>query len=160
LKNFRNKYNSLDPALLAEAEANGYTMQDIVTIASLIEKETDGSDRKNISSVIYNRLKDTSGRHGTLAMLNIDAALIYVLPEGTSKITSADKELDSPYNLYKNAGLPPSAIANPGLASLKAALDPANTNYYYYALGTDGKHHFSRTLQEHNNFLNSGRYAG
>jgi len=160
LKNFRNKYNTLDKTLLAQAEANGYTMQDIVTVASLIEKETDGNDRKNISSVIYNRLKDTNGRHGTLGMLNIDAALLYVLPEGTAKITAADKEIDSPYNLYKYAGLPPSAIANPGLASLKAALDPENTNYYYYALGTDGKHHFSRTLQEHNNFLNSGRYAG
>jgi len=160
LKNFKNKYNSLDPELLAQAEANGYTMKDIVTIASLIEKETDGSDRKKIASVIYNRLNDTDGRHGTLAMLNIDASLLYVLPEGTTQITAADKELDSPYNLYKYAALPPSAIANPGLASLEAALEPENTRYYYYALGKDGRHHFSRTLQEHNNFLNSGNYAG
>lgn len=160
LKNFNNKYKSLDAELVLEAEKKGFTMKDIVTIASLIEKETDGSDRKRIASVIYNRLQDTNGRHGTLGMLNIDAALLYALPEGTTKITAADKELDSPYNLYKYAALPPTAIANPGLSSLKAALEPEVTEYYYYALGKDGKHHFSKTLQEHNNFLNSGRYAG
>ena len=160
LKNFRNKYRSLDAELVLQAEEKGYTMQDIVTIASLIEKETDGSDRKKIASVIYNRLEDTDGRHGTLGKLNIDASLLYALPEGTTKITAADKELDSPYNLYKYVALPPSAISNPGLASLKAALEPEATEYYYYALGKDGKHHYSKTLQEHNDFLNSGNYAG
>ena len=68
--------------------------------------------------------------------------------------------MDSPYNLYKYEGLPPTAIANPGLASLKAALEPEETGYYYYALGKDGKHHFSTTLNEHNNFLNSSEYSG
>ena len=68
--------------------------------------------------------------------------------------------MDSKYNLYKYAGLPPTPIANPGLASIEAALEPADTNYYYYALGKDGKHHFSSTLEEHNAFLNSGDYAG
>ena len=60
----------------------------------------------------------------------------------------------------KYAGLPPTAIANPGLAALQAAVEPASTNYYYYALGKDGKHHFSTTLEEHNAFLNSGEYGG
>ena len=68
--------------------------------------------------------------------------------------------MDSKYNLYKYAGLPPAPIANPGIAAIDAALNPATTDYYYYALGTDGRHHFSTTLQEHNNFLNSGSYGG
>ena len=93
-------------------------------------------------------------------MLNIDAALLYALPSGTTSLSNADKEMDSPYNLYKYAGLPPTAIANPGLASIQAALEPAQTDYYYYALGKDGRHHYSTTLGEHNNFLNSGNYGG
>ena len=66
----------------------------------------------------------------------------------------------TPYNLYQNAGLPPTPISNPGLASIDAALNPNSTDYYYYALGTDGKHHFSTTLAEHNAFVNSGSYGG
>ena len=93
-------------------------------------------------------------------MLQIDASLLYALPDHTGPITNEDKQVDSKYNLYKYAGLPPTPIANPGLASIEAALEPADTNYYYYALGKDGKHHFSSTLAEHNAFLNSGDYAG
>ena len=73
----------------------------------------------------------------------IDASLLYALPDHTGPITSADMQTDSPYNLYQNAGLPPTPISNPGLASIDAALNPNSTDYYYYALGTDGKHHFS-----------------
>ena len=64
-------------------------------------------------------------------------------------------QVDSPYNLYQHAGLPPTPISNPGLASIDAALNPNDTDYYYYALGTDGLHHFSTTLAEHNAFVNS-----
>ena len=134
--------------------------QQIVTIASLIEKETDGTDQGKIASVIYNRLEGPGDKGGTYGMLQIDAALLYALPDHTGAITNEDKAVDSPYNLYKNAGLPPTAIANPGLAAIQAALEPETTDYYYYALGKDGRHHFSATLQEHNNFLNSGNYAG
>ena len=93
-------------------------------------------------------------------MLNIDAALLYGLPDHTGPLTNEDKAVDTRYNLYKYAGLPPTAIANPGIDAIDAALKPAETNYYYYALGKDGKHHYSTTLQEHNNFLNSGNYGG
>lgn len=158
LSNFNNKIDGLQD-LLDQAEAKGYSLAQIVTIASLIEKETDGSDHAKIASVIYNRLKD-DGSHGTYRMLNIDAALLYALPSGTTTITNADKEMDSPYNLYKYEGLPPTAIANPGLASLEAALQPEETGYYYYALGKDGKHHYSATLAEHNAFLASSSYIG
>ena len=75
-------------------------------------------------------------------------------------ITNSDKETDSRYNLYKYAGLPPTPIANPGLASIEAALQPAQTDYYYYALGKDGQHRFFTNYNDHVNFLNSGEYIG
>ena len=143
---------------MEQVEASKYSLEEIITIASLIEEETDGSDQANIASVIYNRLNNTS--YETAGLLQIDASLLYALPDHEGAITNEDKAVDSPYNLYKNKGLPPTPISNPGLASIQAALDPAETNYYYYALGTDGKHHFSTTLAEHNAFLASGQYAG
>ena len=157
IKNFDSK---LDDDLLAQAEARGYDLKKIITIASLIEKETDGTDQARIASVIYNRLEGSGDKGGTYGLLQIDAALLYALPDHEGPITNADKQTDSKYNLYKYAGLPPTPIANPGLAAIEAALEPDTTDYYYYALGKDGKHHFSKTLQEHNEFLNSGNYAG
>ena len=143
---------------MAQVEESGYSLKEIVTIASLIEEETDGTDQANIASVIYNRLNNPS--YETAGLLQVDASLLYALPDHEGAITNEDKAVDSPYNLYKYKGLPPTPISNPGLASIEAALDPAQTNYYYYALGTDGKHHFSTTLAEHNAFLASDQYAG
>ena len=141
----------------SKAKSMGYSMKDVVIIASLIEKETDGTDQRDIASVIYNRLQKPGE---TAGLLQIDASLLYGLPDHTGAITNADKAVDTPYNLYLRKGLPPTAIANPGSAALKAAMDPNDTDYYYYALGTDGKHHFSKTLSEHNAFVGSSSYGG
>lgn len=157
IKNFNSK---LDDELLAAAEARGYNLQKIVTIASLIEKETAGTDQGLIASVIYNRLEGSGNKGGTYGMLQIDASLLYALPGHTGAITSEDLQTDSPYNLYKYAGLPPTPIANPGMAAIEAALEPEQTDYYYYALGKDGKHHFFTTLSEHTAFVNSSEYGG
>ncbi len=146
--------------LMAQVNASKYSLKQIITIASLIEKETDGTDRAKIASVIYNRLDGPGDKGGTNGLLQIDASLLYALPDHEGPITNADKNTDSKYNLYKYAGLPPTPIANPGLASIEAALEPESTGYYYYALGKDGKHHFSTTLAEHNAFINSGEYGG
>ena len=154
-------FNSkLDEDLLAQAKERGYDLKKIVVIASLIEKETDGTDHDKIASVIYNRLDGLGDKGGTYGMLQIDAALLYALPGHEGGITNEDKAVDSPYNLYKKAGLPPTAIANPGLNSIKAALQPAETNYYYYALGKDGQHRFFTNYNDHVNFVNSGDYVG
>ncbi len=146
LKNFNDRVFSngeLTP-LFEEMSAKGYDLQDIITIASLIEEETDGTDRGNIASVIYNRLENAGE---TAYLLQIDAALVYAAGR---PITQADYAgLDSPYNLYQHTGLPPTPIANPGLVSIKAALQPNDTNYYFYVLGEDGKHIFSETLAQH-----------
>ena len=130
--------------------AEGRDLHQIITIASLIEKETDGEDQTQIASVIYNRLKNPDATGG---YLQIDATLVYI--NGGNVPTEADKAIDSPYNTYLYKGLPAGPISNPGSQAIWAAMNPANTNYYYYALGTDGKHHYSRTFQEHQNFLAS-----
>ena len=154
-------FNSkLDEDLVAQAKERGYDLKKIIVIASLIEKETDGTDHDKIASVIYNRLDGPGDKGGTYGMLQIDAALLYALPGHEGGITNEDKAVDSPYNLYKKAGLPPTAIANPGLNSIKAALQPAETDYYYYALGKDGQHRFFTNYNDHVNFINSGDYVG
>lgn len=157
IKNFNSK---LDDELLAAAEARGYSLREIITIASLIERETDGTDQARIASVIYNRLDGPGNKAGTNGLLQVDAALLYGLPDHEGAITQADLEADTPYNLYKYPGLPPTPIANPGLTAIEAALQPEEAGYYYYALGKDGKHHYFETYNEHLNFVNSGEYHG
>ena len=130
---------------------SGYTLREILTIASLIERETDGEDQTQIASVIYNRLNNPNAE--TAGYLNIDASLVYI--NGGKKPTEEDKNIDSPYNTYKYKGLPPAPIANPGKEAIYAALNPDNTDYFYYALGDDGKHHFFNTYNQLQNFLAS-----
>ncbi len=122
----------------------GYSIHDVVTIASLIEKETDGTDQTRIASVIYNRLEHPE--YETVGFLNIDAAIAYVTGR---TVTQADyQNVDSPYNTYRNKGLPPGPIASPGMVALNSALNPEDSNYYYYVLGSDKKHHYARTSAE------------
>lgn len=143
LVNFENKMGEYLDTFTSEST---YSLHDIVTIASMIEKETDGGDYARISSVIFNRLNNP-GRE-TAGYLQIDATLVYL--NGGRVPTEADKSLDSPYNTYKYQGLPAGPIANPGMNSLYAAMNPESTNYYYYVLNPENKQHdFSRTLAEH-----------
>ena len=143
LVNFDSK---VDDAVRQKISETGYSIRDILTIASMIEKETDGTDRTLISSVIHNRLENVGE---TAHLLQIDASLVYAAGR---EITEDDYQtLDSPYNLYTHQGLPPTAIANAGKASIQAALQPDDTNYYFYVLNPDTQRHvFSRTLSEHN----------
>ena len=139
-------------------DESGRPLSEIITIASLIEKETDGSDRANIASVIYNRLNNVGE---TYHLLQIDASQIYGLGDRyTGRLTQSDLDIDTPYNLHIHEGLPPTPIANPGLASIRAALEPAQTGYYFYALGKDGVHHYFATYREFLDFVNSSNYGG
>lgn len=159
LSNFARKISAWED-MLAESEQRGYSLKKIVTIASLIEKETDGSDQGRIASVIYNRLDGSGSRAGTYGLLQIDASLLYGIPDHKGPITSADLEYSSPYNLYQNAGLPPTAIANPGAQALYAAIAPEETDYYYYALAKDNQHRFFTNYSEFSRFLASSEYVG
>ena len=104
----------------------------------------------SIASVIYNRLCSK-----LYPCLQIDATIQYALDERKEVLSNADKAIISPYNTYTNAGLPAGPIANPGINSIRAALYPAETDYYFYALGNDGVHKFSKTYYEHQDFLAS-----
>ena len=154
LSNFNAKLDTLQDGL----DSSGRTLSEVVTVASLIEKETDGRDQANIASVIYNRLNNVGE---TYHLLQIDASQIYGLGDRyTGKLSQADLDIDTPYNTHIHEGLPPTPISNPGLASLRAALEPSETGYYFYALGKDGVHHFFATYREFLNFVNSGNYGG
>lgn len=157
IRNFNRK---MDDEMLAAAEARGYDLRKIVTIASLIERETAGGDQARIASVIYNRLEGPGDKAGTNGLLQVDASLLYGLPGHEGGITQTDLQADTPYNLYKYPGLPPTPISNPGWSAIEGALEPEETNYYYYALGKDGQHHFFATYNEHVSFLRSSSYYG
>ena len=145
LVNFDRRFTD---EMRAQVQENGYTVRDIVIIASMIERETDGTDRATIASVIYNRWLNTSA--GTAGYLGVDATLVYALGR---TITSEDYTADTPYSTYTHQGLPPGPISNPGMESILAAMEPEDTNYYYYALGSDGTHSFFQTLEEQQNFI-------
>ena len=131
--------------------AGNYTLREVLTIASLIERETTGEDRTDIAAVIYNRLNNPNG--GTQGYLQIDATLVYI--NGGKEPTAADREIDSPYNTYLYKGLPPGPIANPGMESIIAAINPSDSKDFYYALGDEGAHHFFRTYDQLQKFINS-----
>ena len=125
------------------ARALGVTVPQAVTVASLVEREAKSqADRPRIAGVIYNRLR--------LSMpLEVDAAIEYALPEHKSALSYADLRMDSPYNTYLHAGLPPTPIANPGRASVEAALHPSKSDDLYYVYCGNGRHVFAKTLAEH-----------
>ena len=137
-------------------QSNQITIRELVIIASLIEKETSGNKESYyIASVIYNRLTNP----GEYPYLNIDAALVYAV--GHSPLTNEDKLFDSPYNTYLYKGLVPGPIANPGVASMNAALSPESTEYYFYALDpSTGEHKFFKTYKAHLEFLESLQQGG
>ena len=171
LGGFNNKFNedlqnaldSLNKDLAATMRENGksddyvvenmLTVHDLITIASLIEKEAaSAKESPNIASVIYNRLYDWGSNP---RYLNIDAAIVYV----TGNNKEIDTSIDSPYNTYLNTGLTPTPIANPGMSSIEAALYPNDTNYYYYVLNPEtGNHVFAATYDEH--AANVAKFSG
>ena len=124
--------------------ANGLSAQQIVTMASLIERETAvDSERPTIASVIYNRLDADMP-------LQIDAAIVYARGGGNQAVTYSDLEIDSPYNVYKNYGLTPGPICSSSISSIKAALNPDKTDYLYYVASAagDGTHKFSSDYEQ------------
>ena len=158
LNNFKNKWTDEDEDFIKKAGDLGLSVREVMIVASMIEKEAGSNDeRDDIASVIYNRLADTSGRHGTNAYLQIDATIRYAIADTGEEFST---EIDSPYNTYLYPGLPVGPIANPGLASIRAALDPADTDYYYYALSKAGIHRFFTNLDAFNKFVHSDEYGG
>jgi UPF0755 protein len=134
----------------ALAARQGLTIPQAVTLASLIEREAKADDERALMAGVYeNRLRRAMP-------LQVDATIEYTFAHHKDVITYADLARDSPYNTYRHAGLPPTPIANPGRASLLAALHPQPSPFLYYVYKGNGHHAFSRTLAEHN--ANIARY--
>ena len=136
-----------DEALRREAESQGRTVREVVTLASLVEKETAKAEERPIVAAVYlNRLRIGMG-------LQCDPTVIYALEKAgkyDGNLTRENLRFDSPYNTYRYAGLPPGPIAAPGKASIEAVLRPARVDYLYFVSRNDGSHVFATTLAEHN----------
>ena len=146
---------AFDADLRALAAARKMGIREVVTLASLIEKETAQADERPIVSAVY---------HNRLArgmLLQCDPTVIYALMRSgkwTGNIQKSHLQMESPYNTYRVAGLPPGPIAAPGRASLQAAVQPADVRYLYFVSRNDGTHVFAETLAEHNR--NVARWQG
>jgi len=142
LANFNRKW---DVDLKSRAENINMSIRDVMIIASMIEREAKFDDeRPTIASVIHNRLQDDDFPH-----LQIDATVHYAIGDWSRALTSSDLKVDSPYNTYRCEGLPAGPICNPGLAAIRAALYPEETEYYYYVARKNGWHFFAETNAEH-----------
>jgi UPF0755 protein len=139
--------DALTPELRGAAAARGLTVRQLVTLASLVEKETGQHDERRIVAGVYtNRLRIGMA-------LQCDPTVIYALQRlgrYNGNLRRDDLALDSPYNTYRYPGLPPGPIAAPGQASLEAAASPADVDFLYFVSRNDGSHVFSKSLEEHN----------
>lgn len=136
------------------AKGVGFSLNGIVTLASIVEKETGtASERPRIAGVFLNRLKKG-------IMLQSDPTVIYGIKNFNGNITKKDLLTDTPYNTYRRKGLTPGPIANPGVDSIRAVLYPEDSQYLYFVSKNDGTHYFSKTLSEHNTAVYRYQQAG
>ncbi len=143
LDNFQRKFNE---SFYDRCNELGYTVDEIITIASMIEREGNNvHDYSKISSVFHNRLKNSS----EYPYLDSDATVQYALGSHKSRLEEGDTSIEHPYNTYKNRGLPPGPISNPGYEAIYAALYPESTPYYFFLSRNDGVTVYSRTYDEH-----------
>jgi UPF0755 protein len=135
---------AIQPLLAQPSDGVRLSSHEIVTLASVVEKETGvEAERPLVSAVFHNRLKRQMP-------LQSDPTVIYGLKNFDGNLTRKDLRDPSPYNTYRIAGLPPGPICNPGLSSIQAALHPADVPYLYFVSKNDGTHLFSESLEEHN----------
>jgi len=133
----------VSPVVQDRSEDINLSLHEIVTLASIVEREVMSEhERAIVASVYLNRLAINMP-------LQADPTVRYVMTEERSRVLYRDLEIDSPYNTYKYNGLPPGPIASPGLASIIAVLEPADTDYLFFVSRGDGTHQFSRTFDEH-----------
>jgi len=141
LENFDKK---LIPELREEIKKQRKTVLEIITMASLIEKEVSkNEDKELVSGILWKRLKNNFP-------LQVDATITYITGKKTTGISIEETKINSLFNTYKYLGLPPGPICNPGIDSIKAAIYPKNSDYWYYLSTPEGKTIFSKTLEEHN----------
>jgi len=138
-KTFRAELDELAPAI----DASGRTEADIVTMASILEREANSPESMGlVSGILWSRI-DIDMR------LQVDASFAYLLDKTSEEVTLDDLTIDSPYNTYRYAGLPPTPIANPGRAALEAATNPIPSAYLFYLTAPDGTFYYTETFAEH-----------
>ncbi|MFA8341537.1 MAG: endolytic transglycosylase MltG [Rhodothermaceae bacterium] len=146
-KLYRETQKFFNDTLKDKMKARGMTMKEVLTLASIVDGETNiESEFKTIAGVYHNRLKKGM-------RLQADPTVQYLIRtkrRRANKVYYKDLEIDSPYNTYRNKGLPPSPINNPGKLAILAALEPEKHNYYYFCATGNGGHKFAKTLSEHN----------
>jgi UPF0755 protein len=146
LKHWLPEYND-------KSKEMNFTVHEIITLASVIEKESGNAEEQpKVSSVFHNRLKNGM-------RLESDPTLVYGVKDFNGVVLDKHKEIESPYNTYKNFGLPKGPIANPGKTAIEAALNPATTDYLYFVADGKGGHVFSTNLTDHINAVNAYRQA-
>lgn len=139
LKNFDAKFSPLE----GDLALSGHSKDEIVAMASIIEKEAwDPDVRRMISGILWKRIEEG-------IPLQVDAAFNYVNGKNTYQLSYGDLRIDSPYNTYRNRGLPPTAIANPSLDSIEAALHPTLSPYLYYLSDRDGNTYYAKDFEGH-----------
>ena len=142
-KLLRNNFIRKIFEVMPEVEKSGKDLEDIITMASILEGEANTKeDREIVSGILWKRL--AAG-----IPLQVDASFVYVNGKTTGDLTLDDLKIDSPYNTYIYRGLPPGPISNPGLESIYAALYPTTTPYLYFLTGKDGKMYYAKTFDEH-----------
>ncbi len=140
---FNNAFHTKLTKLAKQVEVSGHSELEILTMASILEKEANKTfDRQKIAGVLWHRID--------IGMpLQVDAVFPYIINKNTFEVTLTDLKIDSPYNTYKYKGLPPGPINNPGLDSITAALNPIKSNYIFFLSDLDGNFHFATTYTEH-----------
>lgn len=137
---------------MPDVEKSGRTLNEIITMASLIEEEANTKEsRRIISGILWQRIKQGM-------RLQVDAVFPYIMNKFSLQLTKEDLMDDSPYNTYRYAGLPPGPISNPGWDSIYAAIYPAKTSYLYYLSDREGNMYYAKTFEEHK--ANKAKYLG
>jgi UPF0755 protein len=136
--NFDSKIKSIEE----EIKKSPYTLEQIITMASIVEKEATEDSRTEVANILWKR-------YGLDMALQVDAPFVYVLGKGTFELTKDDLKTDSPFNTYVNLGLTPTPISNPGLDSIKASANPKSTRNFYFLTGADGKMYYAQNFEQH-----------
>ena len=143
-KVFANMEEKITPDMREEIKKQGKTFYQVLTMASIVEREAgDEAEMKMVADIFWRRLNKNWA-------LQSCATVNYVTGKSSPAVSGIDKQIDSPYNTYKYPGLPPGPIGNPSLTAIKATIYPTANNYWYFMAGTDGITRYARTLDEHN----------
>ncbi len=150
LEAFSNVFDQKISSLKNQILSSGHSLNEIITMASILEEEVRGSeDKKIVAGILWKRIK-------MRMPLQVDSTLAYEIGKTSGQLTLTDLQTDSPYNTYTRKGLPPTPISNPGLDSITAAVEPMTTPYLYFLTDSQGVVHYAKTFEEHK--ANKARY--